>query len=317
MRAQEAAPRELLSAPPVVEAGVVELSHFKTKEIIVLSDGMVIGKEYGHKGKGFSRRHCRLLMRGTHTYIQDLNSTHGTYLNGVKLDPGVFFPLQHNDKLQIGGEGFFVRGSDHTNPPGEVAVLAAKTPEDKARKMSRMRAVEVAETEARSQRRVASWANEENLPPAMFMQRAFAVFIDGLFTNGVTKAAAMGLVAIGIDESFLSAFHWWSWLPIYFVVSHLPMMIYGQTPGKIFLRLRTVRSEGWNHWEVFKREFLGKQLTLLILPGVIGGVIQGATKAPVAYVVLAVYWLAVAIGYFFSKQTFWDLWSDSKVVKMK
>jgi S-DNA-T family DNA segregation ATPase FtsK/SpoIIIE len=48
-----------------------------------------------------SRRHCRVLCRTGHTLLQDLNSTHGTVVNG---DPEKQSVLADGDLLEIGGE---------------------------------------------------------------------------------------------------------------------------------------------------------------------------------------------------------------------
>lgn len=95
----------------------LELSHIETKPAIRLSDGLIVGKEYGYDGSGFSRRHCRFIVNGPHIFIQDLNSRHGTFINGLPLDAGVFYPLRVGDRLQVGCEGYIVRELDleHTD----------------------------------------------------------------------------------------------------------------------------------------------------------------------------------------------------------
>ena len=52
--------------------------------------------------KTISRRHCQFLKRGTNWLLTDLESRHGTFLNGVRLDPGQPVPLNDGDLVRIG-----------------------------------------------------------------------------------------------------------------------------------------------------------------------------------------------------------------------
>jgi len=53
-----------------------------------------------------SRRHCELTSDGPDVVLRDLNSSHGTYVNGRRLTAAVV--LQDGDKLQIGLSHFIV-----------------------------------------------------------------------------------------------------------------------------------------------------------------------------------------------------------------
>lgn len=46
-----------------------------------------------------SREHSRFLYNGSEYYIEDLNSTNGTYVNGVRIVKCI---LRNNDQIQIG-----------------------------------------------------------------------------------------------------------------------------------------------------------------------------------------------------------------------
>ncbi|MBZ0171530.1 MAG: FHA domain-containing protein, partial [Phycisphaerales bacterium] len=52
--------------------------------------------------KTVSRRHCRVLKRGTNWLLTDLNSRHGTFLNGVRLEPEQPAPLNDGDLVRVG-----------------------------------------------------------------------------------------------------------------------------------------------------------------------------------------------------------------------
>jgi len=51
---------------------------------------------------GVSRRHARIFFRNDRFYIEDLGSTNGTYVNGVRLDPYSPRPLGDGDELRLG-----------------------------------------------------------------------------------------------------------------------------------------------------------------------------------------------------------------------
>lgn len=52
--------------------------------------------------KTVSRRHCRVLRRGINWLLTDLESRHGTYLNGMKLEPEQPAPLADGDLVRVG-----------------------------------------------------------------------------------------------------------------------------------------------------------------------------------------------------------------------
>lgn len=48
-----------------------------------------------------SRRHARVTFRNEEYFIEDLDSTNGLYVNGIKVEKCV---LRNNDQIEIGGE---------------------------------------------------------------------------------------------------------------------------------------------------------------------------------------------------------------------
>ena len=52
--------------------------------------------------RGVSRRHARIKLREVRMTVEDLGSTNGTYLNNVRLDPNVEYPLSEKDELRLG-----------------------------------------------------------------------------------------------------------------------------------------------------------------------------------------------------------------------
>lgn len=57
---------------------------------------------YGALDNGVGRRHVRLAVQGGQVYIEDLDSTNGTVLNGQRLVPRQPQPLRDGDQVVIG-----------------------------------------------------------------------------------------------------------------------------------------------------------------------------------------------------------------------
>jgi serine/threonine protein kinase len=57
---------------------------------------------YGGTQAGVSRRHSRLLRREGQWFVEDLGSTNGTFINGVKLPANQATALKRGDKLRFG-----------------------------------------------------------------------------------------------------------------------------------------------------------------------------------------------------------------------
>jgi pSer/pThr/pTyr-binding forkhead associated (FHA) protein len=59
----------------------------------------------GHPG-GVSRRHCKITVQGSQYFIEDLNSTNGTFVDGTQLTPNTPTPLQNGDQIVLGKVAF-------------------------------------------------------------------------------------------------------------------------------------------------------------------------------------------------------------------
>ncbi len=57
---------------------------------------------FGAHEHGVSRRHIRFTSRDRLTYVSDLNSTNGTWLNGQRLTPFTEYLLHDGDELRLG-----------------------------------------------------------------------------------------------------------------------------------------------------------------------------------------------------------------------
>lgn len=57
---------------------------------------------YDGKKWGVSRRHVRLVRKGEQWYVEDLSSTNGTFVNGIKLPPHELTAINRGDYLRLG-----------------------------------------------------------------------------------------------------------------------------------------------------------------------------------------------------------------------
>ncbi len=57
---------------------------------------------HGGDESGVGRRHARLFQQGGQWYLEDLNSTNGTWVNNQKLQPAAPMPLQNGAELRFG-----------------------------------------------------------------------------------------------------------------------------------------------------------------------------------------------------------------------
>ena len=51
---------------------------------------------------GISRRHCKIHRRGSIYLVEDVGSSNGTFLNGLRLSPYLLYELKDGDELQLG-----------------------------------------------------------------------------------------------------------------------------------------------------------------------------------------------------------------------
>jgi pSer/pThr/pTyr-binding forkhead associated (FHA) protein len=91
----------------VIESKVVALP--QAKEVFVgrfaptdsLQPDLDLGP-FGATEKGVSRRHAKITYKDGQTWIIDLSSMNGTWLNGQALEPIKEYPLRDGDKLRLG-----------------------------------------------------------------------------------------------------------------------------------------------------------------------------------------------------------------------
>lgn len=84
----------LLSADAEILIGRLDAAHGVFPELDLTSDG---GLEHG-----ISRRHARLYTREGKWYVEDLDSTNGTYVNEERLTPYLPYAFSDGDILTLG-----------------------------------------------------------------------------------------------------------------------------------------------------------------------------------------------------------------------
>ncbi len=88
-------------------------------------DSTVLGRQYDSHicltGKAISRQHAQILCRQSNYFVEDLDSSNGTFLNGLRLAPHTLAAISDRDTLQIGPYLFALRFNDG---------VAAQTPNE-------------------------------------------------------------------------------------------------------------------------------------------------------------------------------------------
>ena len=79
----------------------------------LMGDCTVLGRQYDATicltGKAISRQHAQIVLRDSQFLLEDLDSSNGTFLNGIRLKPRAPVPISDHDSLQIGSYVFALR----------------------------------------------------------------------------------------------------------------------------------------------------------------------------------------------------------------
>lgn len=65
--------------------------------------------EYGAREKGVSRQHAQIIRQADELCVVDTNSTSGTYINGMQLQPHQPVRLRYGDNLNLGLMSLHIR----------------------------------------------------------------------------------------------------------------------------------------------------------------------------------------------------------------
>lgn len=102
-----------------------------TRRIVIsgtspLSVGRSLDNDVIVDGPSVSRRHARLVPRGTHWLLEDLNSTHGTFVNGHRVSASLLRP---GDQIRLGSQVAHLRSLDASGHEGDPAAGADRDPD--------------------------------------------------------------------------------------------------------------------------------------------------------------------------------------------
>ena len=95
--------------------GMVIMRMRTEEEFLVGKDEYLMGKERVRvdycitANPAVSRAHAKLTRKDGKLYIEDLNATNGTYVNGERIRAGVKIPLEVGDRFRLADEEFQVR----------------------------------------------------------------------------------------------------------------------------------------------------------------------------------------------------------------
>ncbi len=113
----EAAAVKKIEDFPIGQLALVTMGRSGRRVISVDRDDFVIGKKESAVDcvipfdKKISRIHCRIVRRDDGYYIEDMGSTNGTFLNGVRLARGREVPVTMGDKLRLADVVFKVESA--------------------------------------------------------------------------------------------------------------------------------------------------------------------------------------------------------------
>jgi pSer/pThr/pTyr-binding forkhead associated (FHA) protein len=92
----------------------------------------VVGRDVGCKLRfndpSVSRRHLRFIRRADELFVEDLQSSNGTKLNGRTVEAPT--PLADGDAISVGGRTLFVRITDSESPSSSTTLNLAELPSD-------------------------------------------------------------------------------------------------------------------------------------------------------------------------------------------
>ena len=95
--------------------GMVIMRMRTEEEFLVDKDEFLIGKERVRvdycitSNPAVSRTHAKLTRKDGKLYIEDMNATNGTYVNGERIKAGTSIPLEVGDRFRLADEEFQVR----------------------------------------------------------------------------------------------------------------------------------------------------------------------------------------------------------------
>ncbi|PPA80907.1 hypothetical protein C4A76_24810 [Brevibacillus laterosporus] len=97
----------VIETPTMIALGLLEITENKrSRWYNVYNEVTFIGRSEENdlilKFPSISRKHCKITHEKDRTYVTDLNSTYGTYVNGKKIAPLTDYSIKDGDCLSVG-----------------------------------------------------------------------------------------------------------------------------------------------------------------------------------------------------------------------
>lgn len=248
--------------------------------IVPLKHGEIVGRENNSWSQTLSGKHFCIVIVNRKLCIIDMDSTHGTFINGQRIEPNLTYPINHGDEIKAGDINFSVQ----LYSQGHVSKLSKQW--------------NFYYQEASLARRALSYGFDLTLTGLCF----YYFLLYSSHHKIVLKPVMIMLV--------LSLIH--------LLIIQLPTFLWARSPGKMFFGTRVFRKDGEviDFLTVLYREFFCKFIIFFTLP-VLGFILFNLGKYFWGSMVLSIYFIALPASYFIFSETFWDNLCDTYLVESK
>ncbi len=110
-----------------------------------LVDSVTIGRgaknDLAFASPAVSREHAAITFRDGRWFIEDRGSFNGTFLNGIRVQPGTPLPLRHADRIGLGSETILFSWPAQIRDPDTTETLEEVVPSDSTQLSSFQRQV--------------------------------------------------------------------------------------------------------------------------------------------------------------------------------
>jgi len=110
-----------------------------------LVDSVTIGRgaknDLAFASPTVSREHAAITFRDGRWFIEDRGSFNGTFLNGIRVQPGTPLPLRHADRIGLGSETILFSWPAQIRDPDTTETLEEVVPSDSTQLSSFQRQV--------------------------------------------------------------------------------------------------------------------------------------------------------------------------------
>ena len=99
---------------------------------VELNESISIGRDGKNdlvmESSAISRDHAAVTVQDGRWYLEDRGSFNGTFLNGIRVQPGVRLPLRHGDRIGLGAESVVFSAPESLIDPEVTTALQTGPP---------------------------------------------------------------------------------------------------------------------------------------------------------------------------------------------